>query len=155
MEPNMRHILNIVCYLPLLGVALIVFVKPERKTAVKWVANITAFLGFLVSIPLITSFNDPQYIDSSTGFRYVFEVNWIPLIGAKYKFGIDGISLLLVLLTTLLGFIAILSSWNAVTERVKEYYAFLLLLQTGMLGVFMALDFLLFYVFWEVKLVPS
>jgi len=154
MEPNMRHILNIVCYLPLLGVALIVFVKPERKTAVKWVANITAFLGFLVSIPLITSFNDPQYIDSSTGFRYVFEVNWIPLIGAKYKFGIDGISLLLVLLTTLLGFIAILSSWNAVTERVKEYYAFLLLLQTGMLGVFMALDFLLFYVFWEVMLVP-
>ncbi|PYV04087.1 MAG: NADH-quinone oxidoreductase subunit M [Acidobacteria bacterium] len=150
----MRHILNIVCYLPLLGVALIVFVKPERKTAVKWVANITAFLGFLVSIPLITSFNDPQYIDSSTGFRYVFEVNWIPLIGAKYKFGIDGISLLLVLLTTLLGFIAILSSWNAVTERVKEYYAFLLLLQTGMLGVFMALDFLLFYVFWEVMLVP-
>jgi len=154
MEPNMRHILNIVCYLPLLGVALIVFVKPERKTAVKWVANITAFLGFLVSIPLITSFNDPQYIDPSTGFRYVFEVNWIPLIGAKYKFGIDGISLLLVLLTTLLGFIAILSSWNAVTERVKEYYAFLLLLQTGMLGVFMALDFLLFYVFWEVMLVP-
>src|SRR6266567_2558071 len=154
MEPNMRHILNIVCYLPLLGVALIVFVKPERKTAVKWVANITAFLGFLVSIPLITSFNDPQYIDSSTGFRYVFEVNWIPLIGAKYKFGIDGISLLLVLLTTLLGFIAILSSWNAVTERVKEYYAFLLLLQTGMLGVFMALDFLVFYVFWEVMLVP-
>ena len=154
MEPYMRHILNIVCYLPLLGVALIVFVKPERKTAVKWVANITAFLGFLVSIPLITSFNDPQYIDSSTGFRYVFEVNWIPLIGAKYKFGIDGISLLLVLLTTLLGFIAILSSWNAVTERVKEYYAFLLLLQTGMLGVFMALDFLLFYVFWEVMLVP-
>src|SRR6266516_6943413 len=154
MEPNMRHILNIVCYPPLLGVALIVFVKPERNTAVKWVANITAFLGFLVSIPLITSFNDPQYIDSSTGFRYVFEVNWIPLIGAKYKFGIDGISLLLVLLTTLLGFIAILSSWNAVTERVKEYYAFLLLLQTGMLGVFMALDFLLFYVFWEVMLVP-
>src|SRR5213593_4125282 len=154
MEPNMRHILNIVCYLPLLGVALIVFVKPERKTAVKWVANITAFLGFLVSIPLITSFNDPQYIDSSTGFRYVFEVNWIPLIGAKYKFGIDGISLLLVLLTTLLGFIAILSSWHAITERVKEYYAFLLLLQTGMLGVFMALDFLLFFVFWEVMLVP-
>src|SRR5437867_3042391 len=154
MEPNMRHILNIVCYLPLLGVALIVFVNGERKTAIKWVANITAFLGFLASIPLITSFNDPQYVDPSTGFRYVFEVNWIPLIGAKYKFGIDGISLLLVLLTTLLGFIAILSSWNAITERVKEYYAFLLLLQTGMLGVFMALDFLLFYVFWEVMLVP-
>jgi len=154
MEPDMRHILNTVCYLPLLGMLAIMFMKRENKTAIKWVANITAFLGFLVSVPLITSFNDPRYIDPSTGFRYVFEVNWIPLIGAKYKFGIDGISLLLVLLTTLLGFIAILSSWNAITERVKEYYAFLLLLQTGMLGVFMALDFLLFYVFWEVMLVP-
>jgi len=79
---------------------------------------------------------------------------WINLIGAKYKFGIDGISMLLVLLTTLLGFVSILSSWRAITERVKEYHAFMLLLQTGMIGVFMSLDFLVFYVFWEVMLVP-
>ena len=68
--------------------------------------------------------------------------------------GIDGISLLLVMLTTLMGFIAILSSWNAIQDRVKEYYAMFLLLQTGMLGVFMSLDFFLFYVFWELVLVP-
>src|SRR5437867_7755770 len=154
MDFFMGNILNIVCYLPLAGMIVVMLIQRNIEAAIKWVANITAFLGLLVSLPLITSFNDPRYVDQSSGFRFVFEVPWIPLIGAKYKFGIDGISLLLVLLTTLLGFIAILSSWNAVTERVKEYYAFLLLLQTGMLGVFMALDFLLFYVFWEVKLVP-
>ncbi len=108
----------------------------------------------MVSIPLMTRFFDPRYIDPASGFRFVYERPWIDLIGANYKFGIDGISMLLVLLTTLLGFIAILSSWTAIKERVKEYYAFMLLLQTGMLGVFMSLDFLVFYVFWEVMLVP-
>ena len=79
---------------------------------------------------------------------------WIPSLGASYHIGIDGLGLLLVMLTTLLGFIAILSSWNAINERLKEYYAFFLLLQTAMLGVFMSLDFLLFFVFWETGLVP-
>jgi NADH-quinone oxidoreductase subunit M len=79
---------------------------------------------------------------------------WIPSLGASYHLGIDGLSLLLVMLTTLIGFIAVLSSWNAVQDRLKEYYAFFLVLQTGMLGVFMSLDFLLFFVFWESVLVP-
>ncbi len=154
MDFFMRNILNIVCYLPLVGMVAIMLTRKESERAVKWIANVTAFLGFLVSIPLITHFNDTRYIDPATGFRFVFERPWITLIGAEYKFGIDGISMLLILLTTLLGFVAILSSWTAITERVKEYYAFMLLLQTGMLGVFMALDFLVFYVFWEVMLVP-
>ena len=153
MDFFMRNILNIVCYVPLVGMLVIMFVV-KKPDAVRWVANITALLGFLVSLPLITAFNDQRYIDSATGFRFMFEVPWIELIGAKYKFGIDGISMLLILLTTLLGFIAILSSWTAITERVREYYSFMLLLQTGMLGVFMALDFLVFYVFWEIMLVP-
>jgi NADH-quinone oxidoreductase subunit M len=154
MDFFMANILNIVCYFPLVGMVAIMFLRRENAAAIKWVANITGLIGFLISIPLITSFNDPRYIDQSTNFRFVFEREWIQLIGAKYKFGIDGISLLLVLLTTLLGSISILSSWDAITERLKEYYAFMLLLQTGMLGVFMALDFLVFYVFWEVMLVP-
>ena len=79
---------------------------------------------------------------------------WIPSIGASYHIGIDGLGLLLVMLTTLLGFLSILSSWNAIHDRLKEYYAFFLLLQTAMLGVFMSLDFLLFFVFWETVLVP-
>jgi NADH-quinone oxidoreductase subunit M len=131
----------------------IMFMKREKANAIRWIANITAFIGFIISIPLMTAFNDPQYI-SSNGFRFVYEHAWIPGIGANYKFGIDGISMLLILLTTLLGFIAILSSWTAIKDRVKEYYAFLLLLQTGMLGVFMSLDLLVFYVFWEIMLVP-
>jgi NADH-quinone oxidoreductase subunit M len=153
MDFFMRNILNIVCYFPLVGVVLIMFMKRENETAVKWIANIVATVGFLVSLPLITAFNDPRYIDAD-GFRFVFNVPWIRLIGANYKFGIDGISMLLILLTTLLGAIAVLSSWSAIKERLKEYYAFLLLLQTGMLGVFMAMDFLVFYVFWEIMLVP-
>jgi NADH-quinone oxidoreductase subunit M len=153
MDFFMNNILNIVCYLPLAGMILIMFMKRENENAIKWVANITAFVGFLVSIPLLTSFNDPRFIGPDK-FRFVYEHSWIPQIGANYKFGIDGISMLLVMLTTLLGSIAILSSWTAIKERVKEYYAFMLLLQVGMLGVFMSLDFLVFYVFWEVMLVP-
>src|SRR6201984_3065701 len=80
--------------------------------------------------------------------------NWIPSIGAGYVLGIDGISFLLIMLTTLLGWISILSSWTAIDNRVKEYYIWFLVLQTGMLGVFMALDFFLFFVFWEAMLVP-
>jgi len=78
----------------------------------------------------------------------------IPSIGAGYVLGIDGISFLLIMLTTLLGWISILSSWTAIENRVKEYYIWFLVLQTGMLGVFMALDFFLFFVFWEAMLVP-
>ncbi len=150
----MGNILNIVCYLPLVGMILIMLVRRGNDNAIRWIANITAFIGFIVSIPLLTAFNDPDFINPENKFRFIFEREWIPAIGANYRFGIDGISMLLVLLTTLLGFIAILSSWTAIKERVKEYYAFMLLLQTGMLGVFMALDFLVFYVFWEVMLVP-
>jgi NADH-quinone oxidoreductase subunit M len=153
MDFFMNNILNIVCYIPLAGMVLIMFMKRDNENAIKWVANLTALIGFLVSIPLLTSFNDPRFI-SPNGFRFIYEHSWIPQLGATYKFGIDGISMLLVLLTTLLGVIAILSSWTAIKERVKEYYAFMLLLQTGMLGVFMSLDFLVFYVFWEIMLVP-
>jgi NADH-quinone oxidoreductase subunit M len=91
-----------------------------------------------------------------SGFKFVEGApsNWIPTIGAGYFLGIDGISFLLIMLTTLLGWISILSSWTAIENRVKEYYVWFLILQTGMLGVFMALDFFLFFVFWEAMLVP-
>jgi len=148
-------ILNAVTYLPLVGLAIILLVPRGQATLIKWIANITAGLGFLISIPLILNWDSPAVAaQMKNGMRYVIDVPWIHSIGARYMFGIDGISLLLVLLTTLLGFVAILSSWSAITVRVKEYYAYMLLLQTGMLGVFMATDFFLFYVFWEVMLVP-
>jgi NADH-quinone oxidoreductase subunit M len=153
MDFFMKNILNIVCYLPLVGMVVIMFTKRESENAIRWIANITAFVGFLVSIPLLTAFRNPQFIGPD-GFRFIYEHPWNPQIGANYKIGVDGISMLLILLTTLLGFIAILSSWTAIKDRVKEYYAFMLLLQTGMIGVFISMDFLVFYVFWEVMLVP-
>jgi NADH-quinone oxidoreductase subunit M len=117
--------------------------------AVRWVANIFGTLGFLVSLPLWFSFDR-----AAAGFQFLEKSPWIPTIGVSYHFGVDGISTLLILLTTLLGEIAILSSWTAIHDRVRQYYVFLLLLQVGMLGVFCALDMFLFYVFWEVMLVP-
>ena len=88
------------------------------------------------------------------GFQFVERAPWIPTLGAEYHLGVDGFSMLLVCLTALLGFLAILSSWNAIEHRVKEYYAYFLLLQFASFGVFMARDFLLFFVFWELVLVP-
>src|SRR5882757_6910919 len=145
----MSHYLSLVLFTPLLGAALLLFVPSRNESAIRLIANVTAFIGFVVSIPLWFWYN-PQ----GTAFQLVERAPWIPSIGAEYFLGVDGFSTLLILLTTLMGAIAILSSWTAITERVKEYYIFLLVLQTGMLGAFMSLDFLLFFLFWEVMLVP-
>jgi NADH-quinone oxidoreductase subunit M len=144
----MDHILSIVLFTPLAGLVALLFIPSSNARAIKLWANIVAFVGFLVSLPLVFQF------DRTRDFQFVEKAPWIPTLGATYHLGIDGFGLLLVMLTTLIGFIAILSSWNAITDRLKEYYAFFLLLQTAMLGVFMALDFLLFFVFWETVLVP-
>ena len=146
------HLLSLITFTPLVGALVLllpVFAPRSKEQTVRWVANGFGLLGFLVSLPLWF------HIDrSSADFQFVERVAWIPSIGVQYLLGVDGISTLLILLTTLLGAIAILSSWSAVTERVRAYYVFLLLLQTGMIGVFCALDLFLFYVFWEVMLVP-
>src|SRR3989441_11748926 len=145
----MSHYLSIVLFLPLAGAALLLLVSKQNENAIRWIANIVAFIGFAVSIPLWFWYNP-----SSAEFQFVERAPWIPSIGAEYFLGVDGLAVLLVLLTTMMGSIAVLSSWTAITERLKEYYIFLLVLQTGMLGAFMALDFLLFFLFWEVMLVP-
>jgi NADH-quinone oxidoreductase subunit M len=145
----MNYYLSLILFLPLAGALLLLFVPKQNEDAIRWIANIVAFAGFLVSIPLWFWYN-PQ----NPEFQFIERMPWIPSVGAEYFLGVDGFSVLLILLTTLMGFIAILSSWTAITERVKEYYIFLLVLQTGMLGAFMSLDFLLFFLFWEVMLVP-
>jgi len=144
------NLLSIITYTPLVG-ALILLLPPFKKNdaAVRWVANGFGVLGFLVSLPLWFWFDR-----GAEGFQFMERHAWIPGIGVQYLFGVDGISTLLILLTTLLGAISILSSWSAITMRVRQYYVFILLLQVGMLGVFCALDLFLFYVFWEVMLVP-
>jgi NADH-quinone oxidoreductase subunit M len=144
----MDHVLSIVLFTPLVGLLALLCIPSSNARAIKLWANIASFAGFLVSLPLVFNF------DASKDFQFVEKAPWIPSIGASYHIGIDGIGLLLVMLTTLLGFISILASWNAIGNRLKEYYAFFLLLQVAMLGVFMSLDFLLFFVFWEVGLIP-
>jgi len=145
----MNYYLSIILFTPLVGALLILLINKQNENAIRWIANITAFMGFVISVPLWFWYN-PQ----GPEFQFQERLPWIPSIGAEYFIGIDGLSTLLILLTTMMGFIAILSSWNAITERVKEYYIFLLVLQSGMLGAFMALDFMLFFLFWEVMLVP-
>src|SRR5438045_4948549 len=144
-----HHILSVVLFTPLVGTLLMLFIPRENELAHKIAGNIFGVFGFLVSLPLVRWFK-PEW----GGFTFQETADWIPSIGAKYHLGLDGISLLLVMLTTFLGMIAILSSWSAIHQRTKEYYILLLLLQTGMIGVFVSLDFFLFYVFWELVLVP-
>src|SRR4051812_6445326 len=151
-----NHILSIILFTPLVGALVVLLIPKEKKDAIRWVANIFAVAGLLVSIPLVPLFWAVKGEAGFHGFHFVEGAanNWIPTIGAGYYLGIDGVSFLLIMLTTILGWISILSSWNAIQDRVKEYYVWFLVLQTGMLGVFMSLDFFLFYVFWEVMLVP-
>ena len=142
--------LTVVVFLPALGALIIaLFVPKTNENAIKLVANAVALVDFALSLVLLQGFEI-----ATTQLQHVTKVSWIPQLGIEYFIGIDGISLLLVILTTGLGFIAVLSSWTYIQERLKEYYAILLLLQTGILGVFVSFDFFLFYVFWEVMLVP-
>src|SRR3990170_4132739 len=107
-----NHILTVVMFLPLVGAATLLFFPKESKNAIRLWANLVGFAGFLISLPLAFWFNAED-----GGFQFVERVDWIPSIGASYALGIDGISLLLILLTTLLGFLAILCSWMALQEH--------------------------------------
>ena len=142
-------IISIVTFLPLLGVVALLVVDRQREALIKHLAFGVSVLTFLVSLQLYRGFqlNVP-------GMQFVERKPWIPGYGVQYFVGVDGISLLLVLLTTFLTAIAILSSYTAITTSVKEYMICMLLLETGMLGVFVALDLVLFYVFWEGMLIP-
>ena len=144
----MDHILSIVLFTPLAGFLVLLFIPSSKPLAIKLWANVASFLGFLVCLPLVFRF------DRTKDFQFVEKADWIHSIGASYHLGIDGYGLLLVVLTGLLGFLSILSSWRIIEHRLKEYYSYFLILQVGMLGVFMALDFLLFFVCWELVLVP-
>ena len=144
-----NHILSVILFTPLVGALLLLLVPRESENTHRVLGNLFGLLGLVVSLPLLWRFSV-----STPGYQFRETADWIPSIGAHYSLGIDGISFLLVMLTTLLGAISILSSWSAIKMRTKEYYILFLLLQVGMLGVFMSLDFFLFYLFWEVMLVP-
>jgi NADH-quinone oxidoreductase subunit M len=151
-------ILSWVTWLPAVGAIMLLFFSKVRNDRIRWFANLWIGLCFLISIPLVTGLGSgrPGYDRSLGGLQFVEDHDWIPIIGARYQLGVDGLSLVLVMLTTLLGIIAVVCSWSYIREkgREKEYYIMLLLLQTGMLGAFVAADLFLFFVFWEVMLVP-
>jgi NADH-quinone oxidoreductase subunit M len=152
MNPFGDQLLNVVAYLPLAGALLLLLLPTRRAGPVASTATAVLGLDLVVSLPLWLGWGEAA--PDEFGFRFVCEAPWIRSLGVSYLVGVDGISMLLVLLTTVLGFVAALSSWTAIQTRVKEFYVCLLLLQTGMIGVFISLDFFLFYVFWEVMLVP-
>jgi NADH-quinone oxidoreductase subunit M len=143
-----HHLLSWVIFLPLLGSAALLLLPRRVNALAKAGALIIALGDFLLSLRLLSGF----HADASFQFKEL--VPWVPQLGISYSIAIDGISLWLVLLTTFLGPVVILSTWNAVQERVREFMIDLLLLQAAMLGTFCARDMILFYVFWEAMLIP-
>lgn len=146
--------LSIVTFSPLLGVLVLLFLKSEQKAALRWTALVTSLVTFLIS--LWAFFFSGLYNPASGGLQLVAKYNWINVAGwdIRYYLAADGLSILLILLTTFLTPIAILSTWTAVEERVKDFMLFFLLLEVGMTGVFVAQDLFLFYIFWEFTLIP-
>ncbi len=140
--------LTILTFLPLLGALITLAIPRDRVTAIRTVATVATALTLGVGLLLLA-----QFYPAAEGYQFVERITWIPGANITYYLGLDGISLPLILLTALLGFLACLASFG-IQERVKEYFALYLLLETAMLGTFLALDLFLFYVFWEVVLVP-
>ena len=143
--------LTLLTFFPLLGVLVLLFVPSDKKNILRWVALVTTLITFGISIWVLTLFNA-----SNPDLQLIAKYDWITVAGwnIQYHLGIDGLSILLVLLTTFLTPISILSTWTAVEERVKDFMLFFLLLEVGMVGVFLAQDLFLFYIFWEFTLVP-
>jgi NADH-quinone oxidoreductase subunit M len=143
--------LTLLTFFPLVGVIVLLFLKSEWKSAIRWTALITSLITFGISIWVLTMFNA-----SNPDLQLVSRYPWITVAGwnIQYFLAVDGLSILLVLLTTVLTPVSILSTWTAVEDRVKEFMIFFLLLELGMIGVFLAQDLFLFYIFWEFTLVP-
>src|SRR6478752_283504 len=146
------YLLSLIVFLPVLGALVIAFL-PGSKTDL--IRNVTlGVCGATLGLSIYAFFWSPTAFDVSKGeMQNVFNIPWIPSFNIEYFMGVDGISLPLVMLTTFVTFLAMWASWS-ITKYVKAYCILFLLLETGMIGVFLALDFFLFYVFWEVMLLP-
>jgi NADH-quinone oxidoreductase subunit M len=143
--------LTLLTFFPLVGVLVVLFLGPDQKNAIRWVALVTSLITFGISLWVFSMFNA-----SNPDLQLPAKYAWITVAGwdIHYYLAVDGLSILLVLLTAFLTPISILSTWTAVEERVKDFMLFFLLLEVGMTGVFLAQDLFLFYIFWEFTLVP-
>ena len=144
-------ILSIVTFVPLLGALALIVVPKGNESAIKWTAFLTTIVGFLVSLPLVF-----QFEPTNVGMQFVESYGWVGARdwGFTLGFGLDGLSLWLVMLTTFLGPIVVAGSWTAVEKRHKEFFFWVLVLQTFMIGTFLATNLAVFYVFWELMLIP-
>jgi NADH-quinone oxidoreductase subunit M len=150
-------LLSILTFTPLIGAIVLLFVNKNSHGVLRTVAMAVSVVTFVLSLPLITGYNGAGTPAANIGgFQYLEKVPWIAAgpFQMNYQLGIDGISLWLVILATFIMPIAILSTWTAVEEKVKEYMICLLLLEVGMIGTFVSLDLFLFYIYWEVMLIP-
>ena len=142
------QILSLITFLPLVGAIIILLIPKNREDEIRKVAAVVTFMSLVFSFLLFFSFDK-----SLSSMQFVEKAKWITAFNIDYFVGVDGLSMPMVLLTSLLSFLSVIASFN-IKERVKEYFFFFLVLVTGMTGVFIALDFFLFYVFWEITLVP-
>ena len=142
-------LLSFLIIVPIIGAALVAVVPRGREELIKWLALIVALINLLISLPLYFNFDN-----ATSGYQFEAFAFWIPSLNINYHVGVDGLSLFLVILSTFLSAVAVLSSWSAITERVKAYMAMLLLLEAALIGVFISLDLFLFYLFFEASLIP-
>ena len=142
-------ILSTVIFLPIFGALLILITRRSWESLAKWIALITSIATFFASLPLFTNFDKTTH-----KMQFAEKYSWISNWNINYSLGIDGISILFVLLSTLCSILCVLISWEAITKKVKEFYISILLTTSFMIGVFCSLDFFLFYLFWEAMLIP-
>ncbi len=142
-------ILSTLIFLPVAGAALLLLIDRGKEELIKWVSLGVSIITFLVSLLLFTNFDKTTHL-----MQFTEKLAWIPAWNVNYYLGIDGISVLFVLLSTLITILCVLISWNSVKTRFKEFFISLLVLEGAMIGVFCALDFMLFYIFWEAMLIP-
>lgn len=143
-----QWILTLLTFIPVIGAGIILLLPGKAVDAIRWVALVATGICVILAVWLFMAFDR-----SAAGMQFMVQASWIPSFNIQYFMGIDGLSVSMVLLTALLGFLCIPASWS-INRGVKGYFALFLLLETGMQGVFVSLDFFLFYVFWEVMLLP-
>ena len=142
------HVLSYMVFCPLVGMFVVLVLPRERHELIRWVSALATVPPLILGVWLYANFDT-----TTTAMQFVERAAWIPAFNIEYFVGVDGLSVSMLLLTALLSFLCIFASWG-IDKGVKGYFALFLLLDTGMTGVFVALDFVLFYVFWEVMLLP-
>ncbi len=145
----MQNILTYTLFSPFVGILLLLFINKEKQNLIKYIGIGTSIVTFVLSLIVYFGFDA-----ANTQMQFVEQYPWIAGLDISYFVGVDGLSILLIVLTTFLTPIALIASWDSIKDRIKEYVSFMLLLEVGMLGVFLSVDLFLFYVFWEAMLIP-